>query len=123
MERLQDDTLLVVLGDHGMTDNGDHGGESQKETDAAVFLYSPSPLFHSPPSLVRRPKLLLCSHSSSGKQTEMKLKMIVNPSVMSQRAQIHFSGESPHLCSLKRPVHFTASLQLVSVGRCKHRAK
>lgn len=53
MERLQDDTLLVVLGDHGMTDNGDHGGESQKETDAAIFLYSPSPLFHSPPSQVR----------------------------------------------------------------------
>lgn len=64
MERLQNDTLLVVLGDHGMTDNGDHGGESQKETDAAIFLYSPSPLFHSPPSLVRRRKLPLCSHPS-----------------------------------------------------------
>lgn len=56
MERLQNDTLLVVMGDHGMTDSGDHGGESQKETDAAIFLYSPSPLFHSPPppSQVRR---------------------------------------------------------------------
>ncbi|XP_029024238.1 GPI ethanolamine phosphate transferase 3 [Betta splendens] len=50
MERLQDDTLLVVMGDHGMTDTGDHGGESQKETDAAVFLYSPAPLFPGPPS-------------------------------------------------------------------------
>lgn len=54
MERLQNDTLLVVMGDHGMTDNGDHGGESQKETDAAIFLYSPSPLFHTPPSQVSR---------------------------------------------------------------------
>ncbi|XP_067114301.1 GPI ethanolamine phosphate transferase 3 [Osmerus mordax] len=45
LDRLQDDTLLVVMGDHGMTDTGDHGGESQKETDAAIFLYSPSPLF------------------------------------------------------------------------------
>uniref|UniRef100_A0A3Q2TCL3 GPI ethanolamine phosphate transferase 3, catalytic subunit n=1 Tax=Fundulus heteroclitus TaxID=8078 RepID=A0A3Q2TCL3_FUNHE len=50
MERLQDDTLLVVMGDHGMTDTGDHGGESQKETDAALFLYSPSPIFAGPPS-------------------------------------------------------------------------
>ncbi|XP_040915515.1 GPI ethanolamine phosphate transferase 3 [Toxotes jaculatrix] len=50
IDRLQNDTLLVVMGDHGMTDTGDHGGESQKETDAAVFLYSPAPLFHGPPS-------------------------------------------------------------------------
>lgn len=66
MERLQNDTLLVVLGDHGMTDNGDHGGESEKETDAALFLYSPSPLFRSPPSAVR---LLLRSSSFSGMQS------------------------------------------------------
>ncbi|KAM8873318.1 GPI ethanolamine phosphate transferase 3 [Synchiropus picturatus] len=50
IERLQNDTLLVVMGDHGMTDSGDHGGESLKETDAAIFLYSPAPLFHGPPS-------------------------------------------------------------------------
>ncbi|CAL8341477.1 unnamed protein product [Arctogadus glacialis] len=50
MERLQNDTLLVVMGDHGMTDTGDHGGDSQKETDAALFLYSPTPLFPGPPS-------------------------------------------------------------------------
>ncbi|KAM4533168.1 GPI ethanolamine phosphate transferase 3 [Fundulus diaphanus] len=50
IDRLQDDTLLVVMGDHGMTDTGDHGGESQKETDAALFLYSPSPIFAGPPS-------------------------------------------------------------------------
>lgn len=45
INHLQNDTLLVVMGDHGMTDTGDHGGESQKETDAALFLYSSSPLF------------------------------------------------------------------------------
>ncbi|XP_017265950.1 GPI ethanolamine phosphate transferase 3 [Kryptolebias marmoratus] len=48
IDRLQNDTLLVVMGDHGMTDTGDHGGESQKETDAALFLYSPSPIFQAP---------------------------------------------------------------------------
>uniref|UniRef100_A0A8D3AZK8 GPI ethanolamine phosphate transferase 3, catalytic subunit n=2 Tax=Scophthalmus maximus TaxID=52904 RepID=A0A8D3AZK8_SCOMX len=50
IDRLQNDTLLVVMGDHGMTDTGDHGGESHKETDAALFLYSPAPLFPGPPS-------------------------------------------------------------------------
>ncbi|XP_041825185.1 GPI ethanolamine phosphate transferase 3 [Melanotaenia boesemani] len=50
IDRLQNDTLLVVMGDHGMTDTGDHGGESQKETDAALFIYSPSPIFPGPPS-------------------------------------------------------------------------
>lgn len=57
MERLQNDTLLVVMGDHGMTDTGDHGGESLKETDAALFLYSPAPLFPGPPSPVGRPSV------------------------------------------------------------------
>ncbi|XP_077593400.1 GPI ethanolamine phosphate transferase 3, catalytic subunit [Stigmatopora nigra] len=50
MERMQNDTILLVMGDHGMTDTGDHGGESQKETDAAIFLYSPVPLFPAAPS-------------------------------------------------------------------------
>ncbi|XP_061656325.1 GPI ethanolamine phosphate transferase 3 isoform X1 [Phyllopteryx taeniolatus] len=50
IERVQNDTLLVVMGDHGMTDTGDHGGESQKETDAALFLYSSAPFFPTPPS-------------------------------------------------------------------------
>lgn len=48
VDLLQNDTLLVVMGDHGMTDTGDHGGESPKETDAALFLFSHSPLFPHP---------------------------------------------------------------------------
>ncbi|XP_051540084.1 GPI ethanolamine phosphate transferase 3-like [Myxocyprinus asiaticus] len=52
IKRLKNDTLLVVMGDHGMTDTGDHGGESQKETDAALFLYSSSTLFPAPGSQV-----------------------------------------------------------------------
>ncbi|XP_049628999.1 GPI ethanolamine phosphate transferase 3 isoform X2 [Suncus etruscus] len=45
VERLQNDTLLVVIGDHGMTMNGDHGGDSELEVSAALFLYSPTALF------------------------------------------------------------------------------
>ncbi|KAK9446976.1 uncharacterized protein V1518DRAFT_422610 [Limtongia smithiae] len=42
LEALKDDedTLLVVLGDHGMDDKGDHGGDSQGEIEAGLFLYS-----------------------------------------------------------------------------------
>ncbi|XP_077319272.1 GPI ethanolamine phosphate transferase 3, catalytic subunit isoform X1 [Lithobates pipiens] len=45
IEHLDDNTLLVVAGDHGMTDTGDHGGDSEKEVTAALFLYSKAPLF------------------------------------------------------------------------------
>lgn len=40
--RLDKDTVLFVLGDHGMTSSGDHGGDSDDELDAALFVYSPS---------------------------------------------------------------------------------
>ncbi|GEM06072.1 phosphatidylinositol glycan, class O [Rhodotorula toruloides] len=47
VERLQEDTLLVVVGDHGMTDRGDHGGDSRDEVDAALWVYSKTPLIDS----------------------------------------------------------------------------
>ncbi|KAH9895692.1 hypothetical protein C8Q73DRAFT_728821 [Cubamyces lactineus] len=37
---LDDDTLLVLLGDHGMDRKGDHGGDSDHETSAALWIYS-----------------------------------------------------------------------------------
>ncbi|TYZ57599.1 hypothetical protein PybrP1_003939 [[Pythium] brassicae (nom. inval.)] len=39
-----DDTLLAVLGDHGMSADGNHGGASDDETGAALFLFSSQPL-------------------------------------------------------------------------------
>ncbi|KAK3601443.1 hypothetical protein CHS0354_033569 [Potamilus streckersoni] len=33
-------TVLFVLGDHGMTATGDHGGESPDEVEAGLFVYS-----------------------------------------------------------------------------------
>ncbi|XP_054720832.1 GPI ethanolamine phosphate transferase 3-like [Uloborus diversus] len=44
IESLKADTLLIVLGDHGMTKSGDHGGDSFSETSTALFAYSPSKL-------------------------------------------------------------------------------
>ncbi len=35
-----DRTLLIVLSDHGMTDQGNHGGASQQETDSFLLFFS-----------------------------------------------------------------------------------
>ncbi|TIC00206.1 hypothetical protein E3Q17_02240 [Wallemia mellicola] len=40
VEVIDDDTLLVVMGDHGMDSRGDHGGDSELETSAALWMYS-----------------------------------------------------------------------------------
>lgn len=42
---LDDDTLLVVMGDHGMDPKGDHGGESDDEVQAALWMYSRKGIF------------------------------------------------------------------------------
>lgn len=39
---MKDDTILFVMGDHGMTKTGDHGGDSPDELEAALFIYSPA---------------------------------------------------------------------------------
>lgn len=45
MDVIDDDTLLVVMGDHGMDAKGDHGGESDEEIQAAIWLYSKKEVF------------------------------------------------------------------------------
>ena len=40
MEKMDDETLLVVMGDHGMTSSGDHGGDSAGELSAALFVHA-----------------------------------------------------------------------------------
>ena len=42
---VDDDTLLVVMGDHGMDVKGDHGGESDDEVEAALWMYSKKAVF------------------------------------------------------------------------------
>lgn len=43
IETLDEDTLLVVFGDHGMDRTGNHGGDSQDELEAALWMYSKKP--------------------------------------------------------------------------------
>ena len=40
MDHLQD-TLLVLCGDHGMNDAGNHGGSSESETSPVLAFFSP----------------------------------------------------------------------------------
>lgn len=55
IELIDDDTLLVVMGDHGMDAKGDHGGESEDEIEAAIWMYSKKPFFGRHPFEVRPP--------------------------------------------------------------------
>ena len=48
------DTVLFVFGDHGMTRTGDHGGDSQDELEAGLFIYSPTQLSSIPYSVRER---------------------------------------------------------------------
>ncbi|KAK5944994.1 mannose-ethanolamine phosphotransferase gpi13 [Knufia obscura] len=44
-KEIDDETLLVVMGDHGMDSKGDHGGESDDEVEATLWMYSNGPRF------------------------------------------------------------------------------
>lgn len=41
LENDQGKTLLVVVSDHGMTENGNHGGSSYEETDSLALFIGP----------------------------------------------------------------------------------
>lgn len=57
---LDKDTLLMVMGDHGMDIKGDHGGESDNEVQAALWMYSKkgafgrtNPEYNFPPKIAK----------------------------------------------------------------------
>jgi phosphatidylinositol glycan class O len=39
-EKVDEETLVIVIGDHGMDPKGDHGGDSEQEVNAGLFVYS-----------------------------------------------------------------------------------
>ncbi|XP_037717757.1 GPI ethanolamine phosphate transferase 3 [Drosophila subpulchrella] len=43
---MDNDTTLLVMGDHGMTASGDHGGDTDDETNALLFAYSKQHRFY-----------------------------------------------------------------------------
>ncbi|GAB5593093.1 mannose-ethanolamine phosphotransferase gpi13 [Umbelopsis nana] len=50
VQNVDKDTLLVVLGDHGMSKEGDHGGESEEEVMSGLLLHSKRRLTMQPSS-------------------------------------------------------------------------
>ena len=38
---------MLVIGDHGMTETGDHGGDSKLELETVLFFYSKKKIFNS----------------------------------------------------------------------------
>ena len=50
LESVDEHTVVFVMGDHGMTATGDHGGETRDEVDAALFAYTPAGFGHPPSS-------------------------------------------------------------------------
>lgn len=49
VQYVDNDTLLIVMGDHGMSVEGDHGGESVEELMSGLFMYSTRDLTLLPP--------------------------------------------------------------------------
>ncbi|KAG0262209.1 mannose-ethanolamine phosphotransferase gpi13 [Actinomortierella ambigua] len=40
IDSVSDDTLVLIMGDHGMNGQGDHGGDTDDEVEAALVVYS-----------------------------------------------------------------------------------
>ena len=72
MSALDESTLLVVMGDHGMTPGGNHGGASDEETQAALFLCARDArmrFLHGPPILhmeTRMRHVTACRYAKDG---------------------------------------------------------
>ena len=47
VDALDKDTLLIVLGDHGMDRKGDHGGDGDLEVSSGLWIYSKGPALSS----------------------------------------------------------------------------
>ncbi|KAH3901591.1 mannose-ethanolamine phosphotransferase GPI13 SCDLUD_001354 [Saccharomycodes ludwigii] len=44
---IDENTVLFIMGDHGMDHTGNHGGDSQDELESTLFIYSPNKIFSS----------------------------------------------------------------------------
>lgn len=54
---ISEDTLLIIMGDHGSTRDGNHGGATPEEVNAGLFFYSKKPINLHP--ILPRPKRIV----------------------------------------------------------------
>ncbi|KAL6573405.1 hypothetical protein OROHE_001864 [Orobanche hederae] len=59
---LHENTMLLVMGDHGQTINGDHGGGTAEEVETAVFAFSSKKLLTPLPTTIDSPYCQLDMH-------------------------------------------------------------
>lgn len=57
IHEVDNNTLLVLMGGHGMDHSGDHGGESDDEIQTALWMYSRKAIFGRPREEFLQPPL------------------------------------------------------------------
>ena len=45
IENIDDKTVLIVMGDHGMDSTGNHGGDAPDELESTLFMYAKNKKF------------------------------------------------------------------------------
>jgi hypothetical protein len=75
---------VLLLGDHGQTVSGDHGGATSEEIDSFLFAYSTMPLIHLPPTA----------------PSEGALRMVATRDFFTRE---YFKGEAPRRWTQKVP--------------------
>ncbi|CAL5354302.1 hypothetical protein CsSME_00042545 [Camellia sinensis var. sinensis] len=68
---LHENTLLLVMGDHGQTINGDHGGGTAEEVETAIFAMG----------LKKPPSSLLLEHDTSSCQLDLDGRLVCISSI------------------------------------------
>ncbi|TPX57890.1 hypothetical protein PhCBS80983_g03482 [Powellomyces hirtus] len=62
-KEVDEDTVVFVIGDHGMDPKGDHGGDSENEVNAGLFMYSKRPLIDKDPTYMTELESYLAAES------------------------------------------------------------
>lgn len=74
IQSLPQNSVLLLFGDHGMTDEGEHGGASRQEIDSGLFVYATEPMFTLSPPISVRGSTDANSHSTANEATPQLLQ-------------------------------------------------
>ncbi|XP_057776825.1 uncharacterized protein LOC130995522 [Salvia miltiorrhiza] len=85
---LHENTMLLVMGDHGQTLNGDHGGGTAEEVETAIFALS-----------MKKPNSLLAAAESSSCQLDVHGRRVCTNSIQ----QLDFAATVSALLGLPIP--------------------
>lgn len=76
LKSLREDDLLILMGDHGMDEKGNHGGDSMEETSASLWMYSKKGLTRPSSSAITSPI------DSEGHKTVQQISLIPTLSLL-----------------------------------------